>query len=59
MAGPARRLGCSVHWIPLDFLKPDSAGKTEALRKAQDGPALLNTLETKYSEKDESVASRR
>ena len=28
--------------------------KAAALLKAPDGPALLNTLETKYSEKDES-----
>ncbi|ASD82433.1 disulfide isomerase [Burkholderia gladioli pv. gladioli] len=51
---PYEAAGLQVHWIPLAFLKPDSAGKAAALLKAPDGPALLNTLETKYSEKDES-----
>ncbi|KAF1027233.1 MAG: Thiol:disulfide interchange protein DsbG [Burkholderia plantarii] len=46
--------GLQVHWIPLAFLKPDSAGKAAALLGATDGPALLGTLETRYSEKDES-----
>ncbi|MBI0329978.1 thioredoxin fold domain-containing protein [Burkholderia plantarii] len=52
---PYEAAGLQVHWIPLAFLKPDSAGKAAALLKAPDGgAALLDTLETKYSEKDES-----
>ncbi len=51
---PYEAAGLQVHWIPLAFLKPDSAGKAAALLKAPDGAALLNTLETHYSEKDES-----
>lgn len=51
---PYEAAGLQVHWIPLAFLKPDSAGKAAALLKAPDGAALLNTLETRYSEKDES-----
>ena len=51
---PYEAAGLQVHWIPLGFLKPDSAGKAAALLQAQDGPALMHELETKFSEKDES-----
>ncbi|MEK6420329.1 MAG: thioredoxin fold domain-containing protein [Burkholderia gladioli] len=51
---PYEAQGLQVHWIPLAFLKPDSTGKAAALLQAKDGAALLNTLETRYSEKDES-----
>ena len=51
---PYEAAGLQVHWIPMGFLKPDSAGKAAALLQAQDGPALMHELETKFSEKDES-----
>ena len=51
---PYEAAGLQVHWIPMGFLKPDSAGKAAALLQAQDGPALMRELETKFSEKDES-----
>lgn len=51
---PYEAEGLSVHWIPLGFLKPDSAGKAAALLEAQDRDAMMKTLETNYSEKDES-----
>lgn len=51
---PYEAEGLNVHWIPLGFLKADSAGKAAALLEAQDSGAMLKTLETNYSEKDES-----
>jgi thiol:disulfide interchange protein DsbG len=51
---PYEAAGLQVHWIPMGFLKPDSPGKAAALLQAQNGPALLRELETKFSEKDES-----
>jgi thiol:disulfide interchange protein DsbG len=51
---PYEAEGLQVHWIPMGFLKPDSPGKAAALLQAQDGPALMRELETKFSEKDES-----
>lgn len=51
---PYEAAGLQVHWIPMGFLKPDSPGKAAALLQAQDAPALLRELETKFSEKDES-----
>jgi thiol:disulfide interchange protein DsbG len=51
---PYEAAGLQVHWIPMGFLKPDSAGKAAALLQAKDGPALMRELETKFSEKDES-----
>jgi len=51
---PYEAAGLQVHWIPMGFLKPDSAGKAAALLEAKDGAALLKELETHYSEKDES-----
>jgi thiol:disulfide interchange protein DsbG len=51
---PYEAAGLQVHWIPMGFLKPDSPGKAAALLQAQDGPALMRELETKFSEKDES-----
>ena len=51
---PYEAVGLQVHWIPMGFLKPDSAGKAAALLEAKDGAALLKELETHYSEKDES-----
>jgi thiol:disulfide interchange protein DsbG len=51
---PYEAAGLQVHWIPMGFLKPDSAGKAAALLQAQNGPALMHELETKFSEKEES-----
>jgi thiol:disulfide interchange protein DsbG len=51
---PYEAAGLQVHWIPMGFLKPDSAGKAAALLEAKDGAALLKVLETHYSVKDES-----
>ncbi|MGA7781705.1 MAG: thioredoxin fold domain-containing protein [Paraburkholderia sp.] len=51
---PYEAAGLQVHWIPMGFLKPDSPGKAAALLQAQNGPALMHELETKFSEKDES-----
>ena len=51
---PYEAAGLQVHWIPMGFLKPDSPGKAAALLQAQNGPALLRELETKFSEKEES-----
>jgi thiol:disulfide interchange protein DsbG len=51
---PYEAVGLQVHWIPMGFLKPDSAGKAAALLQAKDGPALMHELETKFSEKNES-----
>jgi len=46
--------GLQVHWIPIGFLKPDSAGKAAALLQASDGGTLLKQLENGYSVKTES-----
>ena len=46
--------GLEVHWIPMGFLKADSAGKGAALFQAKDGAALLAQLETNFDEKSES-----
>ncbi|WGS48747.1 thioredoxin fold domain-containing protein [Paraburkholderia sp. D15] len=51
---PYEAAGLQVHWIPMGFLKPDSPGKAAALLEAQNAPALMRELETKFSEKDES-----
>jgi thiol:disulfide interchange protein DsbG len=51
---PYEAAGLQVHWIPLAFLKPDSAGKAAALLQAPDSAALLKKLELGYNEKDES-----
>ncbi len=51
---PYEAAGLQVHWIPIAFLKPDSAGKAAALLQANDSVALMKQLETHYSEKDES-----
>jgi thiol:disulfide interchange protein DsbG len=51
---PYEAAGLQVHWIPMGFLKADSAGKAAALLEAKDSAALLKELETHYSEKDES-----
>ncbi|TAL54557.1 MAG: disulfide isomerase [Pandoraea sp.] len=51
---PYEAAGLQVHWIPMGFLKPDSAGKAAALLQAANGPALLHELETKFSEEKES-----
>ncbi|RKP58683.1 thioredoxin fold domain-containing protein [Pararobbsia silviterrae] len=51
---PYEAVGLQVHWIPMGFLKPDSPGKAAALLVSKDGAALLKTLETNYSEQDES-----
>ncbi|AME26957.2 disulfide isomerase (plasmid) [Burkholderia sp. PAMC 26561] len=51
---PYEAAGLQVRWIPIGFLKPDSPGKAAALLQAQNGPALMRELETKFSEKDES-----
>lgn len=51
---PYEAAGLQVHWIPMGFLKPDSAGKAAALLQATNGPALLHELETKFSEEKES-----
>ena len=51
---PYETVGLQVHWIPMGFLKADSAGKAAALLEAKDGAALLKELETHYSVKDES-----
>lgn len=51
---PYEAAGLQVHWIPLAFLKPDSAGKAAALLQARDSAALLKKLELGYNEKDES-----
>lgn len=51
---PYEAAGLQVHWIPMGFLKPDSPGKAAALLEAQNGPALLRELETKFNEKEES-----
>jgi hypothetical protein len=47
---PYEAAGLQVHWIPMGFLKPDSAGKAAALLQAQDGPALMHELETQYKD---------
>ncbi|POR51216.1 thiol:disulfide interchange protein DsbG [Paraburkholderia eburnea] len=51
---PYEAAGLQVHWIPMGFLKPDSAGKAAALLQSKNRAALLKELETHYSEKDES-----
>ncbi|WP_322048616.1 thioredoxin fold domain-containing protein [Paraburkholderia sp. J67] len=51
---PYEAAGLQVHWIPMGFLKPDSAGKAAALLQSKNSAALLKELETHYSEKDES-----
>jgi thiol:disulfide interchange protein DsbG len=51
---PYEAAGLQVHWIPMGFLKPDSAGKAAALLQSKNSAALLRELETHYSEKDES-----
>ncbi|WP_084687974.1 thioredoxin fold domain-containing protein [Paraburkholderia oxyphila] len=51
---PYEAVGLQVHWIPMGFLKPDSAGKAAALLQSKNSAALLKELETHYSEKDES-----
>jgi thiol:disulfide interchange protein DsbG len=51
---PYEAAGLQVHWIPMGFLKPDSAGKAAALLQAKDGAALLKELETGFSEQEES-----
>ncbi|HEV3431938.1 MAG TPA: thioredoxin fold domain-containing protein [Paraburkholderia sp.] len=51
---PYEAAGLQVHWIPMGFLKPDSAGKAAALLQSKNSAVLLKELETHYSEKDES-----
>ncbi|MDR3099104.1 MAG: thioredoxin fold domain-containing protein [Paraburkholderia sp.] len=51
---PYEAAGLQVHWIPMGFLKPDSAGKAAALLQSANRAALLRELEMHYSEKDES-----
>jgi thiol:disulfide interchange protein DsbG len=51
---PYEAAGLQVHWIPMAFLKPDSAGKAAALLQATNSAALLKQLELGYNEKDES-----
>lgn len=50
---PYEAVGLQVRWIPLGFLKPDSAGKAAALLESQDGAALLRQDEMKFSEQAE------
>ncbi|MBN3812788.1 thiol:disulfide interchange protein DsbG [Paraburkholderia sp. Ac-20347] len=51
---PYEAAGLQVHWIPMGFLKPDSAGKAAALLDSEDGAKLLAALEINFSEKNES-----
>lgn len=51
---PYEAAGLQVNWIPLGFLKPDSAGKAAALLDAKDGAALLRENEVKFVEATES-----
>jgi thiol:disulfide interchange protein DsbG len=38
---PYEAVGLQVHWIPVAFLKPDSAGKAASLLQSENGAALL------------------
>jgi thiol:disulfide interchange protein DsbG len=51
---PYEAVGLQVQWIPMGFLKPDSAGKAAALLDAKDGVALLRENETKFVEATEA-----
>jgi thiol:disulfide interchange protein DsbG len=51
---PYETAGLQVHWIPMGFLKADSAGKAAALLQAENKAALLRQLEQNFSVKDES-----
>jgi thiol:disulfide interchange protein DsbG len=51
---PYEAAGLQVNWIPMGFLKPDSAGKAAALLDAKDGAALLRENEAKFVEATES-----
>jgi thiol:disulfide interchange protein DsbG len=47
--------GLQVHWIPVAFQQPSSAGKAAALLESKDGAGLLRKGETSYVEEKESL----
>jgi thiol:disulfide interchange protein DsbG len=52
---PYEAAGLQVHWIPVAFQQPSSAGKAAALLESKDGAALLRKGETSYVEEKESL----
>jgi thiol:disulfide interchange protein DsbG len=52
---PYQAAGLQVHWIPVAFQQPSSAGKAAALLESKDGAALLRKGETSYVEEKESL----
>lgn len=51
---PYEHAGLQVRWIPIGFLKKDSAGKAAALLDSKEKSQSLYALENNFSEKDES-----
>jgi len=51
---PYEKVGLQVRWLPVAFLKPDSAGKGAALLTAKDPEAALALNETKFDESSET-----
>lgn len=51
---PYENAGLQVRWIPIGFLKNDSAGKAAALLDSKEKSKALSNLENNFSEKDES-----
>ena len=51
---PYEKVGLQVRWLPVAFLKKDSAGKAAAMLTAKDPEAALAQNETKFDEGSES-----
>lgn len=51
---PYIKQGLQVRWIPVAFLKPDSAGKAAALLESKTPAALMQQLQTKFNAATES-----
>lgn len=51
---PYEKVGLQVRWVPVAFLKPDSAGKAAALLESKQPAALVNQLQTKFDVAHES-----
>lgn len=44
------KAGADIRWVPVGFLRPDSAGKVVAIMTAKDPAAAMREHETKYKE---------
>ncbi|ALK34189.1 thiol:disulfide interchange protein DsbG [Burkholderia plantarii] len=51
---PYEKAGLQVQWIPIGFLKNDSAGKAAALLDSKEKSQALYAMESNFSEKNES-----